>query len=142
FNDESSRVTDRFFGSGKIRGFESAGFGPRDQASDDALGGNYFAVARLESEFPLGTPEEYGITGGLFADFGSVWSLDDVAGWDGSGGPGVNTVDDGFHLRSSVGFSVFWDTPIGPLRFNFAKALAKQDYDKEQFFDLTISTKF
>ena len=142
FNDEASRVTDRFFGSGKIRGFESSGFGPRDQASDDALGGNYFAVARLESEFPLGTPEEYGITGGLFADFGSVWSLDDVAGWDNSGGPGIDTVDDGFHLRSSVGFSVFWDTPIGPLRFNFAKALAKQDYDKEQFFDLTISTKF
>jgi outer membrane protein insertion porin family len=46
------------------------------------------------------------------------------------------------HLRSSIGLSMFWDTPIGPLRFNFAHALAKEDYDEEQVFDLTISTKF
>ncbi|WP_054304438.1 outer membrane protein assembly factor BamA [Gemmobacter sp. LW-1] len=133
--DGDSRVTDRYFGGGKIRGFERGGLGPRDLATDDALGGNLFAVARFEADFPLGLPEEYGITGGLFADFGSVWSLDDVAGASG-------TVDDGFHLRSAVGFSVFWNTPIGPLRFNFAKAMSKQSYDKEQVFDLTISTKF
>ena len=95
-----------------------------------------FAVARFEADFPLGLPEEYGIKGGLFADVGSVWSLDDVAGWNG------DTVDDSMHLRSAVGFSVFWTTPIGPLRFNFSKALEKQEYDKEQSFDLTISTKF
>lgn len=129
-----SRVTDRYFGSGKIRGFEPGGLGPRDTVSDDALGGNLFAVAKFEADFPLGLPEEYGISGGLFADFGSVWSLDDVAGY--------GTVDDGFHLRSAVGFSVFWTTPIGPLRFNFSKAMSKQSYDKEQTFDLTISTKF
>ena len=133
-NDEASRVTDRFFGNGKIRGFEPNGLGPRDISSDDALGGNLFAVARFEADFPLGLPEEYGLTGGLFADVGSVWSLDDVNGYD--------TVDDSFHLRSSLGLSVFWTTPIGPLRFNFAKALVKEDYDKEQVFDLTISTKF
>lgn len=45
-------------------------------------------------------------------------------------------------LRSAIGFAVFWDTPIGPLRFNFTNALQKEDYDKEQRFDLTISTKF
>ena len=140
--DSESRITDRFFAGGKIRGFEPSGIGPRDLASDDALGGNMFAVARFEADFPLGLPEEYGIKGGVFADVGSVWSLDDVAGHSGSGGTGVNTVDDGMHLRSAVGFSVFWTTPIGPLRFNFSKALEKQDYDKEQTFDLTISTKF
>ncbi|MBT9243896.1 outer membrane protein assembly factor BamA [Gemmobacter fulvus] len=134
-NDENSRVTDRFFGNGKIRGFEPSGLGPRDLVTDDALGGNLFAAARFEADFPLGLPEEYGISGGLFADFGSVWSLNDTAGLN-------NVVDDDFHLRSSVGFSLFWTTPIGPLRFNFAKAMSKQDYDKEQVFDLTISTKF
>jgi outer membrane protein insertion porin family len=45
-------------------------------------------------------------------------------------------------LRSSVGISIFWNTPIGPLRFNLAKALQKEDYDKEQVFDLQISTQF
>lgn len=138
--DDPSRVTDRFFGNGKIRGFEPNGIGPRDLnvSNEDALGGNYFAVARLEADFPLGLPEEYGFSGGVFADAGSVWSLDDVGG----GATGDDTVDDDFHIRSSVGVSLFWTTPIGPLRFNFAKAIEKQDYDKEQFFDLTISTRF
>ncbi|NCM95876.1 MAG: outer membrane protein assembly factor BamA [Rhodobacterales bacterium] len=136
-NGDVSRVTERFFANGKIRGFEPNGLGPRDLGADnrDALGGNMYAVARLESEFPLGLPEEYGISGGLFLDAGSVWSLDDAAG---TGGP----VDDSFHLRSSVGFSVFWTTPIGPLRFNFSRALNKQPYDREQTFDFTVSTSF
>lgn len=133
---QNSRVTERFFNRQRIRGFEPLGLGPRDLATDDALGGNMYAVARVEADFPLGLPEEYGVNGGLFADVGSIWGLDDTLGYGGA------TVDDGFNLRSSIGFSVFWNTPIGPLRLNFAKALMKEDYDKEQFFDLTISTKF
>ena len=130
---DGSRIVDRFTGNGKIRGFEANGVGPRDltAANQDALGGNFFAVARFEAEFPIGLPEEYGITGGLFADVGSVWGLDN---------PG--TVDDDLHLRSAVGFSIFWTSVLGPLRFNFSKALEKETYDKEQTFDLTISTTF
>ncbi len=130
-----SRFLDRFTGNRKIRGFEPNGIGPRDLTvpNQDALGGNYFAVARLEAEFPLGLPEEYGITGGVFADIGSVWGLDNTLGVP---------VDDSLNLRSSVGFSIFWTTPIGPLRFNFSTALDKESYDKEQNFDLTVSTKF
>ncbi|MCF8486337.1 MAG: outer membrane protein assembly factor BamA [Rhodobacteraceae bacterium] len=128
-----TRVTDRFFGNGKIRGFESNGIGPRDTVTGDALGGNYYATARLEADFPLGFPEEYGITGGMFVDVGSVWGLDDNNG---------GAIDDSAHPRASVGVSVLWDAPIGPLRFNFSKALKKESYDKEQAFDLTISTKF
>ncbi|MHC0052943.1 outer membrane protein assembly factor BamA [Actibacterium sp. D379-3] len=133
--DGSSRVTDRFFANGKIRGFDANGIGPRDLNSDDheALGGNAYAVARFEAEFPLGIPEEYGIRGGVYADFGSVWSLDNTNG---------GAVDDDFNLRSAVGFSIFWDTVIGPLRFNFSNAVIKEDYDREQKFDLTVSTRF
>mgnify|MGYP000050093816 FL=1 len=136
----TSRVTDRYYLNGKIRGFESNGIGPRDLAAteEDALGGNMFAVARFEAEFPLGLPEEYGIRGGIFADVGSVWSLDNV-----NGGPGgLDIVDDSFELRAAAGVSIFWDTPIGPLRFNFSRPLRKLKYDKQQNFDLTISTRF
>ncbi len=131
------RVTERYFGNGKIRGFESNGIGPRDltAGNEDALGGNIYAVAKLEADFPLGLPEEYGITGGAFLDVGSVWDLNDT---NGTGG----TVDDGAKPRAVAGVSVFWTTPIGPLRFNFSKALVKEDYDKEQPFEFTISTKF
>lgn len=131
-------LLDRFSGNGKIRGFESNGYGPRDLTAPnkDALGGKYFAALRMESEFPIGIPEEYGVTGGLFWDIGSLWGLDDTVGAKDV------SVDDGMHLRSAIGFSVFWRSAIGPLRLNFSKAIKKEDYDKEQNFDLTISTQF
>ena len=131
----NTRVTDRFFGNSEIRGFKPNGIGPRDLSvtNKDALGGNVFAVARFEADFPLGLPEEYGITGGVFLDVGSVWGLDDNLG---------GAIDDSMKIRSTVGFGLDWTTPIGPLRFNFTKALRKESYDQDQSFDLTISTKF
>ncbi len=139
FGDNDVRVIDRFFlGSRQLRGFEPLGMGPRDlnAPNEDALGGNLYAVGRLEAEFPLGLPEEYGISGGVFLDAGSVWSLDNTEGFGGE------EVDDGFNLRSSVGVSVFWTTPLGPLRFNFAKAIVKEDYDRTQTFNVSVQTDF
>ena len=136
----TSTVLDRFTLNNQIRGFEPLGIGPRDLnvTNQDALGGNMFAVLRLEAEFPLGLPEDYGITGGLFYDIGSVWSLDNI-----NGGPaGANPVDDSMYMRQSVGFSIFWRTAIGPLRLNFSEVLDKQPYDIEQPFDLTITSRF
>jgi outer membrane protein assembly factor BamA len=133
----NSRVTERFFLSDRMRGFRPAGIGPRDLTADneDALGGNFFAVARFESEFPLGLPEEYGVSGGAFFDVGSVWGLSDTAG---TGGP----VDDSLNWRAAAGVSLFWDTPIGPLRFNFSYPVRRMSYDRPQNFDLTVSTRF
>ncbi|MGR3342430.1 MAG: outer membrane protein assembly factor BamA, partial [Paracoccaceae bacterium] len=134
-----SRLTERFFlTSNLLRGFAPAGVGPRDldALNLDALGGNYFAVVRLETDFPIGLPEEIGIGGGLFLDVGSVWGLDNTSG------AGLGPVDDSFRLRSAAGFTIFWTTPIGPLRFNFSRVLIKESYDQVQNFDLTISTQF
>lgn len=138
-NGDTSTVSQRFFNNG-MRGFESRGIGPRDLNVDneDPLGGNYYFLFRNEAEFPIGIPEEYGITGGVFLDVGSVWGLDETGG----GYDGTDVVDDSMKIRAAAGFSVFWTTPVGPLRFNFSKALAKEDYDEEQNFDLTVSTKF
>ncbi|WP_411890375.1 outer membrane protein assembly factor BamA [Yoonia sp. SDW83-1] len=135
YQEGSSRVTDRFFLGGRVmRGFEPGGIGPRDDVTDDALGGNAFAVARLEAEFPLGLPSEYGITGGAFIDYGSVWSV---------GETGTSTVlYDDFTPRTVAGLSIFWTTPVGPLRFNFTEALDSQDRDEPKNFDVTISTSF
>ncbi len=135
----TSRVTNRFLlGPSVIRGFEPGGIGPRDQTNgaDDALGGNLFVAARFDAEFPLGLPEEYGITGAAFYDVGNLWDLTDV---DTSG---ATIVGEGGSFRHVIGFSILWDTPIGPLRFNFSEALRKESFDKEQQFDLTISTQF
>ncbi|MEL7206347.1 MAG: BamA/TamA family outer membrane protein, partial [Pseudomonadota bacterium] len=133
----STRVTDRFFlSSRQLRGFSSRGVGPRDTgaANSDVLGGNNYAALRLEADFPLGLPEEYGIRGGVFFDAGSLWDLDNTAG--------VATVDDGFELRTAIGVSIFWNTPIGPLRLNFAQPLKSNPLDDENTFDISISTQF
>jgi outer membrane protein insertion porin family len=136
--DNDSRIGDRFNVSSRVmRGFEPYGIGPREvntaSGLDDGLGGNFFAVARFEAEFPLGLPEEIGLTGGVFYDVGSLWGLDQSS---------ADVLYEDFSVRHVIGFSLFWDTPIGPLRFNFTKALQKETYDKEQNFDFTISAIF
>lgn len=134
-----SRAVDRFvLGSDVMRGFEPAGIGPRDLSNgiNDALGGNLYAVARFEAEFPLGLPEEIGLRGGLFYDIGNVWGLNHV---DTAGGTIVGRNGSARHV---LGFSLLWTTAIGPLRFNFSKAIRKETFDKEQSFDLTIQAKF
>ena len=35
-----------------------------------------------------------------------------------------------------------WDSPLGPLRMDFAKVLTKEDYDEEQLFRFGAATKF
>jgi outer membrane protein insertion porin family len=140
----NSRVVDRFKTfTRQMRGFKGAGIGPRDRHSTnkDPLGGQYFAVARLESDFPLMIPDEYKIRASIFLDAGSVWGLDDRGGTSGANQPG-GIVDDKFHLRSTVGAGILWGTPIGPLRFDFTKAIKKLSYDKPESFNFSISTKF
>ncbi|WP_299961816.1 outer membrane protein assembly factor BamA [uncultured Roseobacter sp.] len=135
----TNRAVDRFINNTNIiRGFEPGGIGPRDLSvsDEDPLGGNLFVAARFEAEFPLGLPEEYGITGGLFYDVGNFWDLSDV---DTTGG---TIVGEGGSFRHVIGFAILWDTPVGPLRFNFTDAIRKEDFDRDQSFELTLSTTF
>ncbi|GAA6197153.1 outer membrane protein assembly factor BamA [Pseudophaeobacter arcticus] len=143
--NNNSRSLDRYVLSPSImRGFEPGGIGPRDRSArpdgttyDDFLGGNMFAVARFDAEFPLGLPDELGLRGALFYDVGNLWGLNDV---DTSGSTNIVGRDGSF--RHVVGFSVLWTTGLGPLRFNFSKALKKEDFDQEQSFDLTLQARF
>lgn len=141
YGDYSTWILDRFRTGNRIRGFEPNGYGPRDLAADnqDAIGGNYYWAARAEAQFPIGLPEEYGISAGLFADVGSLWGLDERTYVENGS---LVTIDDDMYVRAAVGASIFWTTPIGPLRFNFSQTVRKEDYDEEQNFDLTIQTTF
>ncbi len=149
---DGTRITDRFtVGGDSLRGFARNGLGPRDYCGnsgeavctvpqageeiDDALGGNYYAVFRVDASFPIGIPEEYGVYGGVFGDIGSLWGLDDTAG-------SMGTVDDGMHWRSAVGVSLFVDTPFAPLRFNYAIPLKREDYDVVERFRFAVETRF
>lgn len=135
YSSGRSRITDRYFmPSSVMRGFAPHGIGPRDAETGEALGGNTFAVLRLEAEFPIGLPEEYGISAGVFYDYGSLWNTGLADDFSVEG--------DDFAARSVLGASIFWTTPLGPLRFNWTRALDAQDADIEKNFEVTISTQF
>jgi outer membrane protein insertion porin family len=130
---QNSRFINRF-NDQVIRGFEPNGMGPVE--GNEHLGGNFFAAVKLEAEFPLGLPDEYGITGGAFYDVGSIWGVDNKSA-------AVNPLGaTGFEPRHVIGLSVFWSSPFGPLRMNFSNALKKEPGDFEQSFNLTVRTDF
>ena len=136
------RINDRFFkGGNSFRGFETAGIGPRDVLIDDPLGGKIYAIGTAELSFPTFLPEEYGIEGALFVDVGTLGQLDDRDQLNAAGGIDPNIRDD-LSLRAAAGLSVFWDSPLGPIRFDFSQVLAKEDYDNTETFRFSTNTRF
>ena len=133
YGDEDVQINERFsLGGNTLRGFESAGVGPRDRNSGDSLGGQLFYRGTLESSFPLGLPDEYGILGHAFGDVGSLTELDD-------NGP---EIQDEASLRASVGLGLSWRSPFGPVRADFAVPVSKEDFDEEENFRFNFGTRF
>lgn len=133
YGDDEVAVNDRFFlGDSSFRGFESSGIGPRDVATDDALGGTQYYKGTVEMAFPIGMPEEYGIKGHAFSDFGSLWDVP-------SKGP---TVRDDSTLRVSAGMGVSWKSPLGPIRLDFATPIKDEEYDLDQLVSFSFGTRF
>ena len=148
---EDVRLLDAFFRGGEtIRGFDRAGYGPRDitpGGNNDALGGQTYWAATAEVRFPLPyVPDDLGLGGAVFADAGSLF--DATGGAKAALGPGCNingvacVLGDSSSIRSSVGASLMWNSPVGPIRMDFAKVLTKESFDQTQFFRFGASTKF
>lgn len=134
--DEEIRINERFFlGGSTLRGFEDGGVGPRDLATDDALGGNFFYRGTIELTFPTFLPEELGVKGHVFNDFGSLWDVDDA---------GINaiSIEDDASIRASAGVGVSWRSPLGPIRIDLASPYLSEDFDKEEAFRFNFGTRF
>ena len=148
------RMTDLFFKGGEtIRGFKRAGFGPRDACEDpvtgerihpcskDSLGGKVYWATTAELRFPFPfIPDNLGMQGAVFVDAGSLFDPSDFA---------LNAVAregsfifDSSQVRLSSGFSIIWQSPLGPLRADIAQALLKADFDKTEIFRFGASTNF
>lgn len=143
-NSDGYRTQDNFFqGSRDIRGFESYGFGPRDPITGDALGGMYYWNATAEVSFPMPyLPDSMGIRGALFADAGQLWGLDSASrNAIIAAGGSTERLDDNT-LRASVGASIIWASPFGPLRFDYAVPLSQASWDKTREFSFGVSTSF
>ncbi len=139
---EDVRLVDLYFkGPETVRGFERAGFGPRDLVGTrDALGGSTFWAVNAELRFPIPlVPDDLGITGAVFADAGSLFGAGAFA--KDLDGNGLTLVDEA-SVRASVGGSVLWNSPVGPLRIDYAHVLMSEDFDEEQAIRFGAQTNF
>jgi outer membrane protein insertion porin family len=168
-NDGYVRMLDDFkMGPNLVRGFQPAGIGPRDitpGTTNDNIGGTMYWGASLEFQYPFYfLPKDSGFRGAVFVDSGSVWgyrgetqnpATGEVNGnvtsaVTGANAPGMNPFvcqcgmqfADTPAVRASVGASLIWDSPFGPLRFDFAYPFLREGYDRTQFFAFGGGTKF
>jgi outer membrane protein insertion porin family len=137
------RMLDHFqMGPNLVRGFAPAGFGPRDLtpgSTQDALGGTMYWGASLEAQSPFHfLPKDLGIKGAVFADAGSLWNYRGPTTYLGDS----VVLADSNAIRASVGAGIIWNSPFGPLRFDYSFPLMKEGYDRVQQFRFGGGTKF
>ena len=165
YGGDKLRLTDNFnLGPNLVRGFAPAGIGPRDTFTGAGLGGTTYAGASVEIQFPVfGLPRELGLKAALFADAGTLFGFKGRTNfgnlaypacgpqYNGNGTPISATNPNGGYaimmgsclnvvdskaLRSSVGASILWSSPLGPIRFDYAFALSKAK--NQTFADGTV----
>ena len=127
------RILDRFFlGSDELRGFALSGASPRDRRTGDAVGGNWYYAGSVGASFPLGLPNEAGIRGRVFFDYGSTGisegdkpDIDDIPG-----------------IRASAGAGLTWASVLGPMNIDFGWPIRKESYDNTQLVRFSFGTRF
>ncbi len=134
---DSIRINDRSFkGGDSFPGFQIAGIGPRDTEYNEALGGNLYGIGETQLSVPNHLPEQYGIRTALFLDVGTLGVLDKSVLRQST------YIRDDLALRASTGLSVFWTSPLGPIRLDFAQVIKKESYDRTEAFRFSTQTQF
>ena len=127
------KINDRFFLNGdRLRGFKNLGIGPRDTSTGDALGGEIYYLLRNELNFPLGLPDDLGLSGLAFLDVGSIYNTNSSG----------SLVKDENKLRASAGIGLTWISPFGPVKFFLTRAILKENYDKKEIFRFSFGTTY
>ena len=130
---EDVNLHDRFtLGGDDLRGFSTSGVGPRDSSTKDALGGEWVFNASSQVKFPIGLPDELGVSGKIFTDLGSTGQLS----------TSDSSVNDTGSLRLSVGTGVNWASPFGPIGIDLGFPLLKESFDEKEMLRVNFGTKF
>ncbi|MBI1867003.1 MAG: outer membrane protein assembly factor BamA [Methylocystis sp.] len=134
----------------------------------NSLGGTDYVGASLEAQFPIwGVPKDIGLRGAVFADAGTLWgykgatnfskflfgvpNLPCVSSTVIPAAPGVPFLTQGScitlagdttKIRTSIGASILWQSPLGPLRFDFAFPLSKATGDITQVVKMSGGANF
>ena len=127
---ENIPIFERFFlgGGSNMRGFMSAGVGPRTETGD-AYGGTHLEQVNTELLFPFLGMADKGVRGLAFLDAGYLgdWDL-------------PNDVLNSKKVRMATGVGLHWNSPFGPLRFTLSTPLVKEEYDNTRVFDFSIGS--
>jgi outer membrane protein insertion porin family len=172
FGGQDLRIIDNFnVGPSLVRGFAPGGIGPRDISDPTnlqaaGLGGSTYFGGTAEVQFPIyGLPREIGLKGAIFADAGTLFGYHGAsnfspllglpanaacfAGNTASGTASQNftqsnciNVNDDHTIRSSVGASIIWASPLGPIRIDYAYAVTKGKYDQTQAINFSGGSTF
>ena len=122
------------YGGTLVRGYTAGQVGQRTNATHEHLGYTAYAGISGEIMFPIpGLPESYGLSGALFADAAVI---------SGAGASAVLTDPNSTDaLKASIGASIIWDSPFGPLRGDMAYVPdALKGTDGTQMFALTLQS--
>ena len=132
------RVYRYFLGGETLRGFDVAGVGSRNwYYRSYSLGGLWKANGSTQINFPIFIPDEYQIKGFVFADYG-ILGKPPKKEYTFAGQPNIIDSD----WRTSVGFGIYWNTPMGPMNFSWGWPLHVNEYDDERRFLLSFATQF
>jgi len=147
-------------GSQWMRGFQSNSVGPRGLQLDrtivsgsvvypenKSIGGNAIAVASAELIVPapfVSDTYRSQLRTTVFYDVGTVWdtTFDDSLYTCGYACDRYYDYSSPTNLRMSVGMSLQWLSPMGPLVFSFAKPIKKMPGDKTEIFNFNIGRTF
>ncbi len=114
-------------GPDSVRGYRASTLGPR--SVNRPLGGSFKTTGSAELIFPVPfARDNNSLRLSTFFDIGNVF--------DGTGN------FDSSELRSSVGLSVIWYTPIAPMTFSLARTLNDKPGDNTESFQFTLGSFF
>ena len=117
------------FGLGGLnfKGFDYKGIGPYD--GKVYLGGNEYFTSTIGYGSSFIFDDKDNVNVKFFLTTGSIWNSDYVSSSD-------------IDIRSSIGASLDFITPIGPISFSYASPIEKNNSDKTRPFNFTIGTSF
>jgi outer membrane protein insertion porin family len=125
-----------FFGGPQlVRGFATNGFGPRDMTPGttmDNVGGNIYwaSTTELQTAIPF-VPPDAGLKAAFFADAGSLWSTSSSTS---SMALSQSLISNPQTMRASFGAGLVWDSPLGPIRVDYAYPISQASTDITQRF--------
>ena len=131
-NDDAPLFENFNLGGNNLRGFDRAGIGPRDTNTNDALGGRIMAGHSLELRFPIPGVKDNGVNGIIFSDGGIVRDFR-------TNSP---IIAESSIYRVSAGAGIFWNSPLGPLRFEWGIPLVKANEDDTRLFAFNFGSRF